>query len=99
MQFRDLNATSHIGSDGVRREGCSNNDRALTALRSLKVFAIGQGGQDSIDQEDADTIISDFVADLMHLCRFNHIDFDDVCRRARNNHDAEVVVSLEDESL
>ena len=67
-------------------DGTVNNlDRAEWAITCLYAFAEATGQL----HEPADDIIGDLLADLMHLCRMNGLDFDKLAQRARNNHEAE----------
>lgn len=74
-----LDVTSEDGSSPT------NVQRANQVLESLEIFAkrTGQVG------EDADTNIGDFLASLMHLCRINDLDFDDILDRSRRRHSEE----------
>lgn len=68
--------------------GPHNAERAEWALAAVTVFAETTFHSRPID-EDAETVISDFLCDLMHLCRVNNVDFDTILDRARRGHDAE----------
>lgn len=71
------------------RGTASNLARAEWAREALERFARRSGLLSSRTQEDFETIVSDFLADLLHLCRMNDVDFDECADRARANHDAE----------
>jgi hypothetical protein len=86
--FRDL--------DGLRRfpimpapgspEG-DNIARASWAAKSVVLFAdtTGMGAEDELE-----TIISDLVTDLKHLCDATNVSWHQVMRRANRHHIAEV---------
>ena len=61
----------------------SNLRRAKDAQRALIGWAGAAMGNDAAD--DA----ADFLSDLMHLCRMNHMDFDSLLDRARGYHETE----------
>ena len=66
----------------------TNETRALWALQGVTTFGETTFGR--LDEEDAETVISDFLCDLHHLCRMNGIDFDSLLTRA-NGHFVEEV--------
>jgi hypothetical protein len=60
----------------------TNGQRAQNAADCLKhVF--------DFDENDKDTAVSDLLANLMHLCDRENVDFADCLRRADNNYQAE----------
>ncbi len=69
----------------------TNTDRAEWAMKALQGFAATTG----LDIEEEFTeAVGDLVADLMHLCVENEVDFELVLQNARSNFEAEI----EDES-
>lgn len=74
----------------------TNKDRAESALHALNEW--GRYTGDPI--EDRVTSIGDLLADMMHLLDRIGVEFDDVVRRARWHHNAEVYLEREqDEEL
>lgn len=61
-----------------------NNDRGEWADRALRTFAEVTGMD--MAGEDDETILGDLLADLMHWCDRNAVDFDDMLERARMNY-------------
>lgn len=58
-----------------------NGDRASWAHEAIKTFA----DQCRSHNEDEETLVSDLVADLMHYCEQNGIEWDGVLARATNH--------------
>lgn len=65
----------------------TNVNRAAWTLNALDVFAHETFGQ--LEHEDAETVLSDFLCDFMHLCRVNGLDFDELVDRGRGHFDRE----------
>ncbi len=61
----------------------TNEDRAEWARKALATFMFTTGSE----REDA---VCDLLADLMHYCRLNDIDFEDELRRGRVHFEEEV---------
>jgi hypothetical protein len=65
----------------------TNDERAAWAAVGIAAFArvtdMDKAG------EDTETIIGDFLTDLMHLCEHTGIDFDSKLDGARQNYEAE----------
>lgn len=70
-----------------------NMTRAADALKALTVFAESQ--RMSIEKEGLETVAADMLANTMHLCALNGVDFQAVVTMARAHYDAEV---MEEES-
>jgi len=71
----------------------SNVERAGRAAKVLGFY------QDKVMKEEPDDIatsLSDTIADMMHLARFENIDWEDIMRRANNHFTAEVSEEGED---
>lgn len=71
----------------------SNAERAEWARLSLNKFTqltFYDTFKQTCDTEGAETVMSDFVADLMHLCDEIDVDFDEVLCRAHNHYAEEV---------
>lgn len=73
----------------------TNNDRAEWARAAVDVFAEKTGLDKSGD--DLDTMIGDLIADIMHLCERDGLDFEQVLHRGkmyfeeeRNDEDARI---------
>lgn len=66
----------------------TNPLRAEWARAGLAEFAV-QVGLDHPD-ESLETVIGDFLADLLHLCDLEGIYFEDMVSRARAHYEAEV---------
>lgn len=64
----------------------SNQARAKMVKSAVEQHAIQKGAGD----EDLASQISDFVADIAHLCEQDGIDFSDSVERGLNHYDAEV---------
>lgn len=64
-----------------------NEERAGWALVAVKAFAkrTGLGTEDGMD-----TMISDLLADLMHLADLEELDWEDLVRRGDGHYQAEV---------
>ena len=67
----------------------TNCERAEWAYNGLKTFAFETFSEDAETMEDAETVISDFLCDLRHLCRMNNLDYDEIDDRARRGAEAE----------
>ena len=63
--------------------------RTERASQIVTIFA-SMTGLDS-PEEDSATKLGDLLADLLHWCDANGVDFDDAVRRARNHHHEEVL--------
>jgi hypothetical protein len=66
----------------------TNVDRANWAYNALATFGVETFGR--LAEEDAHTVISDFLCDLRHLCRMNGLDFDSLLARADGHYVEEV---------
>lgn len=66
-----------------------NLDRAERAREALERFAKRAGLLSVRNRENVSTIVSDFLSDLLHLCRIGTVDFDRCLSLARIQHDAE----------
>jgi len=66
----------------------TNDQRASWAMTAVDAFSEKTG----LDRagENLDTKIGDLLANLMHLCKFNEIDFDGVLDTGRMHFEAEV---------
>jgi hypothetical protein len=75
-------ATSEDRSEETRLSMGQNNITRAERAKQVLVQKLDEypGG------EDADTVILDHLADIMHLCRQNGLDFEDLLRRGRNHH-------------
>ena len=73
-----------------------NSQRAEWAENAMLSFAesVGQAHSGQWD-EDRDTVYSDFLADLMHLCDRDDIDFDDLVLRGKGHFNEEKANELE----
>lgn len=64
-----------------------NDNRAAWAATALNAFAdvtmMNTAG------EDGETILGDLLADLMHWCDRNGVDFNDMLERARDHYEEE----------
>jgi len=60
----------------------SNEDRASWAQQAVAAFAAAINMED----EPLDTVIGDLLADLMHLCDNEKLDFNILLSRAQMNH-------------
>lgn len=67
----------------------TNKDRARWALAGIKEFARVVG--ENIKEEGLETVISDFLADLRHLCDKKNLPFFELDARAHGNYTEEVV--------
>lgn len=65
--------------------GRTNGERADMALKALRLTT---DYNDTVEN-DIETYAGDLIANLMHLCRRERIDFDSVVDRGRMHHDAE----------
>ncbi len=75
--------------EGKEDGGPSNLTRAEWAREALSLFARSTRMLSDTNEEDLETIVSDFLADLMHLCRLNGLDFEQRLDNARIHHEAE----------
>lgn len=64
-----------------------NTTRAERALSTLVIHGSDTCG--NIIEEDVETVLSDLLADIKHLCRMNDVDFDACLGRGDRHHDAE----------
>lgn len=64
-----------------------NDDRAEWAAAAIHAF--GHTTRMIQAGEDHDTIVCDLIADIMHWCDRNEVDFDDCLRIATNHYSAE----------
>ena len=64
----------------------TNRDRAGWAQEGLQTYATRTG----VISEDLETQMSDLLGDLMHLARFEGVDFDDVIRRGQDHFHVEI---------
>lgn len=72
----------------------TNDQRADWAAKALDVFAKDTGMRSSTNWEDADLIVSDFLADLMHMCDRDDIDFSTAIARAESHYRDEAPLEL-----
>ncbi len=64
----------------------TNRDRASWAHEGLQTYATRTG----VISEDLETQMSDLLGDMMHLARFEGVDFDEVIRRGGGHFRVEV---------
>lgn len=64
----------------------SNLDRANVAGEGIDLFAARTG----ISDEDGETRVRDMLANIMHYCDVNDVDFKNAFCRANDNYEAEV---------
>lgn len=68
-----------------------NRERAMWAAVALEAF----GNSTGICAEDEfDTAAGDFLADLMHLCDKNGVNFEDLLEKGRNHYESEILCAL-----
>lgn len=65
-----------------------NLERALWASHGLLTYATGKEGGDEL-YDDTATVLTDLLADLMHLCAWQGVDFRECIIRAETHYDAE----------
>jgi hypothetical protein len=70
----------------------SNDQRADWALDGLLAFAEKTGLRSKTNHEDLETIVGDFLCNLLHLCDREDIDFESVMDDAQFAHDEEVEI-------
>ena len=75
--------------EGNKLPSPTNTERGERALYALGVYAELIYGEHRYSNADADTVISDYLGDLMHLCRMNGLHFEDLVARARIRHNEE----------
>ena len=75
---------SHLGSEGGFKD--QNAHRAVWARRALAAFQEETG---LTDADGLDTVLTDLLCDLVHLCGQEGIEFERVLLRARTHYDAE----------
>lgn len=85
--IESVNNDQFTGHDTQSVDGRTNIQRANRALAGITAYAEAGGPEDV--NEPVHYIVSDFLTDLMHLCRMNGLDFERLTERARGNHDAE----------
>ncbi len=73
---------------GGRDIQADNNVRAIRAARVMAHYAEIQPGE--YTDESVDTILSDLMSDIAHLCDVLETDFDYLVGRAVENHEAEL---------
>lgn len=66
----------------------TNEDRQDRAMGAMEDYADRLGVE--IEDEGLDTVVSDFLTDLMHLCDAEDIEWGDMLRRARDHYTEEV---------
>lgn len=69
--------------DCVAGDGIDNVERAETVHEALHVFAQHMFGPGA--NEDAETVLGDFLADTLHWCRMGGVDFEEALRRGRGH--------------
>lgn len=75
----------------------TNSERASWARQALATFARLTGQDRSGDlQHDLPSVVGDLLADLMHFCRRQGVDFDACLDTARSHHSVEVLEDEED---
>jgi len=77
----------------------TNSDRAQWAENALNTFTkevFFSDFEETSIGEGVDTIVSDFLTNLIHLCDKHELDFDALLNRARLHHEAEVSDELDD---
>jgi len=68
-----------------------NRERAMWAAIGLEAF----GNSTGISQEDEfDTVVGDFLADLMHLCDKNGVNFETLLEKGRNHYESEILCAI-----
>lgn len=72
-----------------------NDDRATWAEEALLKFG-RETGQDL--RIEPDELVSDFIADLMHWCDRNGVDFEDMVRRGKGHYEEETAEEQVDEA-
>jgi hypothetical protein len=65
-----------------------NVGRAAKVVNSLAIYAEINFSK-NFEDEEAETVISDFVCDLQHVCRMSGVSFAEVIRRAESHFEAE----------
>lgn len=63
----------------------NNRERAIAARKALDVFSADMG----LEEDDVETAVVDLLADLMHLCHINKLEFDLLLARGRQHFDFE----------
>lgn len=79
------------GGASERSVGTTNSQRREWARVALSAYAPLVYGQPFAElvAKDRETCLTDLLADLIHLCRSEEIDFDDCLRQARTHAGAE----------
>lgn len=72
----------------------TNNDRADWALVACQAFAAETGMDD--DNEELQTVLSDLMCDLFHLCAREKLDLKQIVSGAATNFEEEVAEAKED---
>jgi hypothetical protein len=83
-----MKITSPIGSKGNEMEP-TNKDRAAWAMVAVNAFA-EETGMDNAGEE-LPAIVGDLLADIMHLCNQNGIDFAQVLDTGKDLFDGEII--------
>lgn len=69
----------------------TNDDRAAWAYDGIAAFAKRTGQDNSGDlKHDLPSVIGDFLADLMHLCDRDGINFDECLANGRGHYEHEL---------
>lgn len=63
----------------------TNEERASWAQRAIDAFEVAT----NMEGEPLETVVGDLLANLMHLCDAEDLDFGHLLARARYNHEAE----------
>lgn len=66
----------------------TNEERALFVRDALEKYASKKGDDFSV-LEDADTVVLDFMADLLHFCDLYGVDFEYCAAMGRTHYNAE----------
>ena len=74
--------------DIAQMSDVTNEDRRSWALEALEAFAAVTGDRME-NSEDLESVITDLITDIMHLCDEEKIDFAAVSSRAAHHHECE----------
>ena len=74
--------------DIAQMSDVTNEDRRSWALEALEAFTAVTG--DRIENsEDLESVLTDLITDIMHLCDEEKIDFATISSRAAHHHECE----------
>lgn len=73
----------------------TNSDRAESAQQAIEVYSTVI--QDDPAAESSPPLMQDLLTDMMHLSRFEKLDFDEILRRGNRHYEWEMEEDLDNE--